>query len=249
MLKLYGHYASQPTRSVAWLLKMKKTPFEFVTVNPTSGEARTPEYRKKFPLGLIPAIEDSEPTPPFALSEASAILMYLCEKNGWDDFYPTAIRRRAKVHEYLSHHNESTRMMTRKVIFPTMKWMFAGETRGAGSGASASGVAHLSHGSRDVENVKTTIRDVAKRFQHKFLVHENGATSSNYIVEGDTPTIADLLAYPDIAQIPMIMGIDYSEWPELEPLRLWMGRISELPYHDDVHRTVYKIGNMYKSKL
>ena len=60
MLKLYGHFGSQPTRSVAWLLKMKETPFELITVNPISGETRTAEYRKKFPLGLIPALEDTE---------------------------------------------------------------------------------------------------------------------------------------------------------------------------------------------
>jgi len=86
---------------------------------------------------------------------------------------------------------------------------------------------------------------MAKRFQHKFLVNN----PSGYIVEGDSPTIADLLAYPDLAQIPQIMGIDYSEWPELEPLRIWMGKMSELPHHDDVHQTVYKIGKLYQSKL
>ncbi len=91
MLKLYGHFGSQPTRSVAWLLKMKKTPFEFITINPTSGETRSPQYRRKFPLGLIPAIEDDSVTPPFALSEASAIMIYLCEKHGWDDMYPETI--------------------------------------------------------------------------------------------------------------------------------------------------------------
>lgn len=255
MLKLYGHYGSQPTRSVAWLLKMKKTPFEFITINPTIGEARTPEYRKKFPLGLIPAIEDTDTTPPFALSEASSIMIYLCEKYGWDDFYPTSrsndhllatIRRRAKINEYISHHNESTRIMTRKIIFPTMKWIFSGDT----PGASASSVAHFSNSNHDMQKTKAAIRDVAKRFQHKFLVHDHSRSSSGFIVEGDTPTIADLLAYPDLAQIPQIMGINYKEeWQELEPLSLWMDKMSKLPCHDDVHRTVNKIGKMYRSKL
>lgn len=256
MLKLYGHYGSQPTRSVAWLLKMKKTPFEFITINPTSGETRTTEYRRKFPLGLIPAIEDTDTTPPFALSEASAIMIYLCEKNGWDDFYPkNNIQRRAKIHEYISHHNESTRIMTRKIIFPTMKWMFSGESRGVGSGASTTGVAHLSHGAQDMQKTKSAIRDVAKRFQHKFLAADNDdstlSSSGGYIVEGDTPTIADLLAYPDLAQIPQIMGIDYrEEWPEeLEPLSNWMDKMAQLPCHDDIHRTVNKIGKLYQSKL
>jgi len=249
MLRLYGHYGSQPTRSVAWLLKMNQTPFEFVTIDPTAGETRTADYRAKFPLGLIPALEDTETKPPFALSEASAIMIYLCEKYGWNDFYPTnnsspsAIQRRANINEYISHHNESTRMMTLKVIFPTTKWMFSKSDGGAG--ASSSRIAHLSRSPSDIRDVKLKIRDMAKRFQHKFLVNN----PSGYIVEGDSPSIADLLAYPDLAQIPQIMAIDYSEWPELEPLILWMSKMSALPYHDDVHQTVYKIGKLYQSKL
>jgi len=249
MLKLYGHFGSQPTRSVAWLLKMKKTPFEFITINPTAGETRTPHYREKFSLGLIPAIEDTDVSPPFTLSEASAIMIYLCEKHQWSDFYPTssdafAIQRRARINEYFSHHNESTRLMTRKVIFPTMKWMFS-DRRGKGSDASSTGVAHLSNSTKDIDKTKATIRDIAKRFQHKFL-----ANDSSYIVEGDTPSIADLLAYPDLAQIPQIMGIDYcEEWPELEPLSKWLDRMAALPEHDDIHKTIHKIGKMYRSKL
>lgn len=243
MLKLYGHFGSQPTRSVAWLLKMKKKPFEFVTVNPIAGETRTPEYRRKFPLGLVPAIEDADCTPPLRLSEASAIMMYLCEKNGWDDFYPEGVQKRAKIIEYVSHHNESARMMTRKIIFPTNIWLFSENASGKPSWGE--GVPHLSHNPRDLEKVKAAIRDVAKRFQHKFLL----ANSSGYIVEGNAPTIADLLAYPEFAQIPQIMGIDYAEWPELEPLNVWLNKMSELPCHDDVHRTVFKIGKIFKSKL
>lgn len=244
MLRLYGHYASQPTRSVAWLLKLKSAPFEFTTINPTAGETRTTEFRSKFPLGLIPALEDTDANPPFMLSEASSILIYLCEKYNWNDYYPVNtssavdLQKRAKTHEYFSHHNESSRMMTRKVIFPTMKWMFADNS----DTKKAAAPKHLSHNPNDIQQVKSIIRDVAKRFEHKFL------KDGNYIV-GDTPSIADLLAYPEIAQIPMIMGIQYTEWEELERLRNWLERMEQLDFHDDVHKTVVKIGKMYKSKL
>ena len=162
------------------------------------------------------------------------------------------IQKRAKINEYISHHNESARMMTRKVIFPTMKWMFGEEGRKA-AGSGGSSVVH--HFSNDEQNVKLIIRDVAKRFQHKFLLanndaHNNGNNSS-YIIGGDSPTIADLLAYPEFAQIPQIMGIDYAtEWPsELKPLQTWLDDMAKLPYHDGVHRTVCKIGQLYQSKL
>lgn len=101
---------------------------------------------------------------------------------------------------------------------------------------------HLSHNPNDIQQVKSIIRDVAKRFQHKFLM------DGNYIV-GDTPSIADLLAYPEISQIQMIMGVHYKEWEELERLRNWLEKMEQLDFHDDIHRTVMKIGKMYKSKL
>lgn len=260
MLRLYGHFASQPTRSVAWLLKLKQIPFELITTNPTAGETRAPQYRQKFPLGLIPAIEDTDSSPSFTLSEASAILIYLCEKHGWDDFYPTtmpsessgnadvmaAIRRRAKIHEYLSHHNESARTMTRKIVRPTMVWMFNEGSNDGGRDAAA----YLSSNPRDVDKAKATIRDVAKRFQHKFIASSSTTSVTGYIAGGDGPTIADLLAYPELAQIPQIMGIEYAEeWPELAPLKGWMDKMAKLPFHDDIHRTVYKIGKLYRSKL
>lgn len=261
MLKLYGHFGSQPTRSVAWLLKMKKAPFEFITINPTSGETRTPDYRKKFPLGLIPALEDTDSiissssistvASPLTISEASAIMIYLCEKYGWEDFYPTNLHTRAKIHEYISHHNESARMMTRKVIFPTTKWMFSeGAQAGMPSRDDSIITSHLSHSARDIEKVKVTIRDISKRFQHKFLAANKNSSYIGGI--GESPTIADLLAYPELAQIPQIMGIDYSkEWGEgeFDLLKAWMDKMEELPYHDDIHRTVFKIGKLYKSKL
>jgi len=187
MLKLYGHYGSQPFRSVAWLLKMKKEPFEFITINPIKGDHRTADYRAKFPLGLIPAIEDDPGDgKTLAMSEAAAIMIYLCEKHKWNEWYPSSnIRQRALINEYFSHHNESTRLMTGKVIRPGLSALFAAE-------------GNLS---------------------------------------------------PGLAQIPQILGIDYSEWPELEELRQWLDRMAKLPYHDDVHRTATKLGKLYQSKL
>lgn len=103
---------------------------------------------------------------------------------------------------------------------------------------------HLTHNPDDIAQVKQVIRDTAKRFQHKFL-----ARTKPYIV-GNTPTIADLLAYPELAQIPMIMDIHYTEWgEELSLLRMWLEKMEQLDFHDDVHGTVFKIGRMYKSKL
>ena len=67
--KLYGHYVSQPSRSILWLLKMKNAPFEFVTLDPVKGDTKTAEYTSKFPTALIPGIEDNG----FYLAEGNCI--------------------------------------------------------------------------------------------------------------------------------------------------------------------------------
>ena len=115
---------------------------------------------------------------------------------------PSSIRRRALINEYISHHNESTRMMTRKVIRPGLTGVVA-SAKNPGN-LSPSRTHSLSRSPDDLMKLKSTIRDVSKRFQHKFLV--NSRESSDFIV-GDTVSIADLLAYPELAQIPQLLGI------------------------------------------
>ena len=70
MIKLYGHYASQPARSVMWLLKIHNQPFEFIKVEPLAGGTQKEEFKTKFPTKMIPALDDDG----FYLSESTAIM-------------------------------------------------------------------------------------------------------------------------------------------------------------------------------
>ena len=56
VLKLYGLHASHFVRLAAAVLIEKKVPFEFVKVDLSSGEQRTPEFLAKNPFGLVPVI-------------------------------------------------------------------------------------------------------------------------------------------------------------------------------------------------
>jgi glutathione S-transferase len=56
-LIIYGHWVSQPSRAVLWLLKYKNVDFKLVEVNPSAGETRKPEFLEKFPSHTIPALE------------------------------------------------------------------------------------------------------------------------------------------------------------------------------------------------
>ena len=58
-LKIYGHYVSQPARSVLWLCRAQDfTDFEFVKKEPLNGETRTPEFIRDFPTATVPTIDD-----------------------------------------------------------------------------------------------------------------------------------------------------------------------------------------------
>jgi len=58
----------------------------------------------------------------------------------------------------------------------------------------------------------------------------------------DEPTIADLFAYCEIAQVPQL-GI-----MEVENSRVskWINRISGIEHHDDVHRSLFKLSAIFQ---
>mmetsp|Transcript_49166 Transcript_49166/g.73071 ORF Transcript_49166/g.73071 Transcript_49166/m.73071 type:complete len:269 (-) Transcript_49166:542-1348(-) len=251
MLRLYGHYVSQPSRSLIWLLKLQGLPFEFHNIDPTTGAIQKSDYASRFPTRLIPAIVDPNDADVnnnsgggFALSEASAIMIYLCRKHKWDEWYPYSNDDDdvARIHEYFSSHNESTRTMTRKVFRPALnRLLFSMKNQKKGKKIEE-------WNDEEKAALQHTMFIVAKRFQDCFL-HRG----TKYIA-GDTPTIADLLAYPELAQVPQVLGYDYHFYShnnnkdndDLSRLRQWLDAMSQLPHHDDVHLSVYKLGEMFQ---
>ena len=220
VINVYGHYASQPVRAVTWLLKIQNHPFLFHKVDVASGEHRKASYRDKFSTALIPGLEDNG----FYLVEGSAILKYLCESNNWTSWWPTGttlqcIQDRAKISEYLSHHHGLTRQLSITVMRPFFNATFSGKL----------------WSENERQGHETQALKIAKRFETIFL------SSGPFINGFQQPTIADLFAYPEIAQLQQCGLVDYSELPRL---CLWMDRMKSLPGHDDVHKTLFKIAEM-----
>ena len=50
-LTVYGHWVSQPSRAVLWVLKMKGLPFTFKKKEPFKGDCDKEDYLAKFPTG------------------------------------------------------------------------------------------------------------------------------------------------------------------------------------------------------
>ena len=98
-LKLLGAYGSTCTRTVLATLEETGTEFDFQAVNFMVGEHKSADYlAKQQPFGQIPVLWDGD----FRLFESRAIAKYVIEKSGKDALYPTDLKKRALVEQWLS---------------------------------------------------------------------------------------------------------------------------------------------------
>jgi glutathione S-transferase len=74
-MKLYCMPRSRSIRPL-WLLEELGVPYEFVKLDPSKQENKTPAYLAVHPLGEVPALVDGELT----LIESSAICLYLADR-------------------------------------------------------------------------------------------------------------------------------------------------------------------------
>jgi glutathione S-transferase len=95
-VKLYGF---PPTRSVRvlWTLRELDVEFEFLSVDPTKGELRRPEFLAVNPAGKLPVLVDGDSI----LTESVAIVLYLAEKYPEKGLLPSGLQARAEVYRWL----------------------------------------------------------------------------------------------------------------------------------------------------
>lgn len=130
----------------------------------------SPEYRAKFPLGTVPAIDDGQ----VCLSESAAILAYLSDKHGWKDLYPTELDVRARVNEYLHWHHNGTRTIAKAYFAPRVRADQSAAAPDAQAEAEAAAQRALS------------------LIEGKFLL------KSGFVAGTSSATVADLLCYSEV---------------------------------------------------
>lgn len=98
-LKILGAYGSTCTRVVLAALEEIGTEYEVQPINFMAGEHKSADYVAKHqPFGQIPVLYDGD----FKLYESRAIAKYVIEKSGKDALYPTDLKKRALVEQWLS---------------------------------------------------------------------------------------------------------------------------------------------------
>jgi glutathione S-transferase len=216
MLKLPGVPLSQPFRSVAWAMLQKKSPFAVAMAVPgskgKSGCLAEP-FLSMNPLGTIPTIEEEDG---FVLFESPAIMAYLADSRGWEDVYPKAPRKRAKIDSYLHWHHSGTRSLA-AVAAQFLRPDLADDPV--------------------MEKGRAAAGKTLDRLSQVWL------SESPFIAGSPTPSIADLLAYEEVMQL-LPGAFNLLDAP-LEPkLNAWVERMQGLPLHDEVHASCFALGDL-----
>eukprot|EP00746_Dinoflagellata_sp_MGD_P147960 gnl/MRDRNA2_/MRDRNA2_80251_c0_seq2.p1 gnl/MRDRNA2_/MRDRNA2_80251_c0~~gnl/MRDRNA2_/MRDRNA2_80251_c0_seq2.p1 ORF type:complete len:255 (+),score=46.98 gnl/MRDRNA2_/MRDRNA2_80251_c0_seq2:95-859(+) len=222
-LQIYAVPLSQCCRSVIWVCLYKRVPFELVITNPGSksrGKAgnvgsRHPEFLAINPCGTVPAIKDSDG---YVLWESNAILMYLGEKYGWTDLYPTDLRQRSKINQYLHWHNRYVREISHHLDIPNSAW--------------------------NVDKFPESVLEQGRVLIKKAMeVLENAFLSNGKYIIGDTLSIADFVCHAELAQVAPKFGnlFDFSDYPKFV---MWMNAMEQVPGFTETNMANSMVGNM-----
>jgi len=220
VLKIYGMYASQPTRAVLWFCSINNIPFEFVKVDVSNPGKETKEFTERInPHGRVPAIEDDG----FILYESCAILTYLALKHKIEDYYPSKnIQRRAKIDEYLHWHHENTRLITKAYLRPLSLQLDAA-------------------GQQQVQQQKKLVSITLRLIEKERLSHHD------YLIDNNV-SLADLLCFEEVIQLKEISFVyDKNDQKKFENdyklINKWCERIKSLPQYDKTHEILKKLGS------
>ena len=162
------------------------------------GKTTEPEYLSKYPAHLTPMLE-AEGLPKGTLGESCAIMAYLCNKHGLDQFYPTDPGRRAMVDNAMFYLIGTFYPLLARATYPTLGFpQYAGEVA-----TSAADDDMKAKAAKDAEAALAEPLDV---FNSYFI-------GDGKFIGGDHPSIADIRL---AATLEFLRAIDYPfpDWAE-----------------------------------
>lgn len=155
------------------------------------GKKTTPEFLHKDPADLTPLLEEAG-LPKGALWESCAIMQYLCNKNGLDEFYPTDPGERAMVDSAMFYLIGTLYPLVTRATYPTLGFgQYPGEV-----GSSDADDDMKARAQKDAEAAIAGPLEVYRAF---FL-------DGKQFIGGATPSIADMRL---AATLEFLRAIDY----------------------------------------
>jgi glutathione S-transferase len=162
------------------------------------GKKDQPPFPEKDPALLTPMLEE-DGLPRGSLWESCAIMQYLCNKHGLDDFYPTDPAERAMVDSAMFYLIGTVYPLVARATYPTLGFpQYAGEV--ATSEAD------------DAMKAKAQ-KDAEAALAHPLEVYRSFFLDGKTFIGGDQPTIADIRL---AATLEFLRSIDYDfpAWAE-----------------------------------
>ncbi|HEY4347090.1 MAG TPA: glutathione S-transferase family protein [Gaiellaceae bacterium] len=158
------------------------------------GSTGTPDFLSKDPARLTPMLEE-EGLPRGSLWESCAIMAYLCNKHGLEQFYPADPGERAMIDSANFYLIGTLYPLLARATYPTLKFpQYAGEV--ATSDAD------------DAAKAKAA-RDAAEALAGPLECYRSFFLDGKQFIGGDSPSIADFRL---AASLEFLHAIDY-EFP------------------------------------
>ena len=158
------------------------------------GKTTSPEYLDKYPAHLTPMLEE-EGLPKGYLGESCAIMQYLCNKHGLDQFYPTDPGKRAMVDNAMFYLIGTFYPLLTRATYPALGFpQYPGEVATSGADDDMKAKAQ--------QDAEAALAEPLEVFQTFFMAGEP-------FIGGDTPSIADIRL---AATLEFLRAIDY-EFP------------------------------------
>ena len=162
------------------------------------GKKSTPEFLAKDPADLTPLLEESG-LPKGSLWESCAIMQYLCNTHGLDQFYPSDPGERAMVDSAMFYQAGTLYPLVARATYPALRFgQYPGEV------ATADVSEELKEQAR--KDAEAAIAGPLEVYRAWFL-------DGNQFIGGDTPSIADMRF---AATLEFLRAIDYDfpAWAE-----------------------------------
>jgi glutathione S-transferase len=162
------------------------------------GQTTTPEYLAKYPAHLTPMLEE-EGLPQGALGESCAIMAYLSNKHGLEQFYPSDPGRRAMIDNAMFYLIGTVYPLVARATYPVLAF-------GQYPGEVATSEADEGMKERARKDAEEALAEPLEVYNEFFLAGQP-------FIGGDHPSIADIRL---AATLEFLRAIDYDlpQWAE-----------------------------------
>ena len=162
------------------------------------GKTTTSEYAQKYPAQLTPMLEE-EGLPKGALGESCAIMAYLSNKHGLEQFYPSDPAKRAMIDNAMFYLIGTLYPLVARATYPTLAFaQYAGE---------------VATSDADEEMKAKAQKDAEEAIAEPLDVYNTFFLDGKPFIGGDHPSLAD---FRFAATLEFLRAIDYDfpAWAE-----------------------------------